>query len=1141
MANYYANLATGNNGNAGTSWALAKATIQAALDLASSGDTVFVAKSFEQDCGPIIVENGSKRLQLKSPTCIAVHDEFGDWKSVPSISWVGGTAYSALSPLTNTGPTIPATPSYIVVRNNGTLTSITINGGSPISTRGRLFLASGETTTATVDEKDFLWFDIGTTYAGQELSTILFSGNTNTVEAVWIVTNLPSNFAINVASLTANGGVRQTGTYNQVLGPNDGSAPLLQLSNWAITNAGGNVRGSQYLTGVATTAWAHSSGTYTRSRWGTTFSQTASLTIKVPAGVKLIGGVNTSTGIEDGVTRLAGAYAYTTDTSVRPDVPGLYDLTWRCVSSSIIRGFGSYNWRSGSLIDLGNNATGNAYTSVSRATTTNVTLSGTGTLIDSSSVSVGNRVLVKNQTTASENGIYVVASGAWTRATDLDADSEAVVGNYVYVNSGSTNGGKTFYINSKTGTFGAGGNITFAQTQPWQDVLIQMDEVTSCGSANGGSGGGITVSYRQTVCPVRTFIRYRVHGPNRNNSNTNWGSSNNGIKPEWALWLRQNCTGWGDASTGNGAYYISETPKWTSSNANAMSLQLLGGLVSLSMTVQQALGYVQNIGYVLSNSFSTSGTGSTSLTTFDRNRGNSFASLSSSTSATALDRSRFAAFTLSTSSVINKVVNVLRGSVFSSSDTSSFEASHSTDKGMPFDVTSVSDSTWAFGPIKQFPWVSNAFSAVSAALGRDRGYSFTSTNDLAVSKTLNVARPISVSSSSTSSVVLDSLKHISNFAMNAVVVNSVVALQTLKFNKGVQFVSSVVSSITHSPAINRVVSAVSSTTTGVVSAIGRTRPAQMVVSAVGATAINFTRVKDMAWSAAGTLGVAVPLRKAGRVAFLSTNAVISYFANNTVVSFISSMTTGVSTAFGRTRPLSTSLDSLTSSVFGTRVARTQEFSSSNTSTSSLSLLRNRGYSFTIPMTPTMTANLSRLVGEDFVTNSSPVISVVFGKEQQPSFTVISQSGNQMLVQVNRAYELVIGEEVTVDGTIRVRRPLSQAFGSSSGTSTEAGVRRGVQFTQSSAVVMSNTASRLVPLAFTLEAGQTVGVSANGNRLDEYFVQFEDDKPFTLADGSIVLGSRRLHSTGIRQNQHPVFNISMPKPDVFDVTVVEDDK
>lgn len=60
---------------------------------------------------------------------------------------------------------------------------------------------------------------------------------------------------------------------------------------------------------------------------------------------------------------------------------------------------------------------------VHAATTANITLSGTQT-IDGHALVAGDRVLVKNQTTASENGIYVVASGSWTRATDADTSAE---------------------------------------------------------------------------------------------------------------------------------------------------------------------------------------------------------------------------------------------------------------------------------------------------------------------------------------------------------------------------------------------------------------------------------------------------------------------------------------------------------------------------------------------------------------------------------------------------------------------------------------------------------------------------------------------------------------------------------------------
>ena len=70
------------------------------------------------------------------------------------------------------------------------------------------------------------------------------------------------------------------------------------------------------------------------------------------------------------------------------------------------------------------------------ATTANITLSGTQT-IDGVSVTAGDRVLVKNQTTTSANGIYVVAAGSWSRSTDSDTAAE-IDGSAVYVRLGTT-------------------------------------------------------------------------------------------------------------------------------------------------------------------------------------------------------------------------------------------------------------------------------------------------------------------------------------------------------------------------------------------------------------------------------------------------------------------------------------------------------------------------------------------------------------------------------------------------------------------------------------------------------------------------------------------------------------------------------
>ncbi len=86
--------------------------------------------------------------------------------------------------------------------------------------------------------------------------------------------------------------------------------------------------------------------------------------------------------------------------------------------------------------------------SVKAATTANITLSATQT-IDGVALVAGDRVLVKNQTTTSQNGIYVVAAGAWTRALDADTSSK-IASAIVAIDSGTLLGGKLFDNDFKT-------------------------------------------------------------------------------------------------------------------------------------------------------------------------------------------------------------------------------------------------------------------------------------------------------------------------------------------------------------------------------------------------------------------------------------------------------------------------------------------------------------------------------------------------------------------------------------------------------------------------------------------------------------------------------------------------------------------
>ncbi len=87
----------------------------------------------------------------------------------------------------------------------------------------------------------------------------------------------------------------------------------------------------------------------------------------------------------------------------------------------------------------------NVKSPVACATTANITLSGEQT-IDGVATSASS-VLVKDQSTASQNGIYVSASGSWTRATDMDGGSEAV-GALVFVSGGTANANSQWAVST---------------------------------------------------------------------------------------------------------------------------------------------------------------------------------------------------------------------------------------------------------------------------------------------------------------------------------------------------------------------------------------------------------------------------------------------------------------------------------------------------------------------------------------------------------------------------------------------------------------------------------------------------------------------------------------------------------------------
>lgn len=101
--------------------------------------------------------------------------------------------------------------------------------------------------------------------------------------------------------------------------------------------------------------------------------------------------------------------------------------------------------------------------------TVNVALTGL-VAIDGVTPVAGDRVLLKNQTAPAENGIYIAAAGAWSRATDNDSASE-MSGAAVFVEEGTTNADTAWVVTTNDpitvgttaiawGQFAGGGSIT---------------------------------------------------------------------------------------------------------------------------------------------------------------------------------------------------------------------------------------------------------------------------------------------------------------------------------------------------------------------------------------------------------------------------------------------------------------------------------------------------------------------------------------------------------------------------------------------------------------------------------------------------------------------------------------------------------
>ncbi len=146
--------------------------------------------------------------------------------------------------------------------------------------------------------------------------------------------------------------------------------------------------------------------------------------------------------------------------------------------------------------------------SVHLATTAAGTLASdfaNGDTIDGVALATGDRILIKDQADASENGVYTVnASGAPTRATDFDADSEVTAGAFFFVEEGTVNGNNGFTLTTNDDITVGSTNLTFTQFSGSGQITAGTGMTKSGNTLNVVGGDGIVANANDLAIDLAT-------------------------------------------------------------------------------------------------------------------------------------------------------------------------------------------------------------------------------------------------------------------------------------------------------------------------------------------------------------------------------------------------------------------------------------------------------------------------------------------------------------------------------------------------------------------------------------------------------------------------------------------------------------
>lgn len=143
------------------------------------------------------------------------------------------------------------------------------------------------------------------------------------------------------------------------------------------------------------------------------------------------------------------------------------------------------------------------------ATTANIALSGEQT-VDGVAVATSDRVLVKDQTSASENGIWVADTGPWRRSKDFNKTRDIRKGTLVVI-AGGTVGSGLWQITTADPISVGTSNIAFQLVNPDTSTFVTLagtqtltNKTLTSPTINGGTIASATLTLKQSAAPTPT-------------------------------------------------------------------------------------------------------------------------------------------------------------------------------------------------------------------------------------------------------------------------------------------------------------------------------------------------------------------------------------------------------------------------------------------------------------------------------------------------------------------------------------------------------------------------------------------------------------------------------------------------------------